>query len=137
LKSPFKQGGSVTAANASQMTDGAAFTMIMSADMAKKLKLKPIATLTHFAVAGNNPEEMGVGPRYAIPKVLKLAGLTTEDIELFEINEAFASQALYSCRELGLTERYWKGEYQSERWCHRDRPSPGMHGREINLPVAA
>jgi len=110
LKSPFKLGGSVTAANSSQMTDGAAFTMIMSADMAKKLKLKPIATLTHFAVAGNEPEEMGVGPRYAIPKVLKLAGLTTDDIDLFEINEAFASQALYSCRELGLTERYWKGD---------------------------
>ncbi|MDI6616862.1 MAG: acetyl-CoA C-acyltransferase, partial [Syntrophaceae bacterium] len=54
--------------------------------------------------------EMGVGPRYAIPKVLKLAGLTTDDIELFEINEAFASQALYSCRELGLAERYWKGD---------------------------
>jgi len=110
LKSPFKQGGSVTAANSSQMTDGAAFSMIMSAEKAKELKLKPIARLTHYAVAGNNPEEMGVGPRYAIPKVLKLAGLTTDDIDLFEINEAFASQALYCCRELGLTERYWAGD---------------------------
>ena len=110
LKSPFKQGGSVTAANSSQMTDGAAFSMIMSAEKAKELKLKPIAKLTHYVVAGNNPEEMGVGPRYAIPKVLKLAGLTTDDIDLFEINEAFASQALYCCRELGLTERYWAGD---------------------------
>ncbi|MBN2845574.1 MAG: thiolase family protein [Deltaproteobacteria bacterium] len=110
LKSPFKQGGSVTAANSSQMTDGAAFTMIMSAEKAKELKLKPLAKLTHYAVAGNRPEEMGVGPRYAIPKVLNLAGLKTDDIDLFEINEAFASQALYSCRELGLTERYWAGD---------------------------
>jgi acetyl-CoA acyltransferase len=110
LKSPFKQGGSVTAANSSQMTDGAAFTMIMSAEKAKELKLKPLAKMTHYAVAGNRPEEMGVGPRYAIPKVLNLAGLKTDDIDLFEINEAFASQALYSCRELGLTERYWAGD---------------------------
>ncbi|MBN2539556.1 MAG: thiolase family protein [Deltaproteobacteria bacterium] len=110
LKSPFKQGGSVTAANASQMTDGAAFTMIMSAEKAKELKLKPIAKLTHYAVAGNKPEEMGVGPRYAIPKVLKLAGLKLDDIDLFEINEAFASQAIYCCRELGIEDRYWKGE---------------------------
>ncbi len=110
LKSPFKQGGSVTAANSSQMTDGAAFSMIMSAEKAKELKLKPIAKLTHYAVAGNRPEEMGVGPRYAIPKVLKLAGLTTDDIDLFEINEAFASQALYCCRELGIAERYWNGD---------------------------
>jgi acetyl-CoA acyltransferase len=110
LKSPFKLGGSVTAANASQMTDGAAFSMVMSADKAKELNLKPLAKLTHYAVAGNRPEEMGVGPSYAIPKVLKLAGLTTDDIELFEINEAFASQALYCCRKLGIEERYWKGE---------------------------
>ncbi|MBW2557644.1 MAG: thiolase family protein [Deltaproteobacteria bacterium] len=110
LKPPFKQGGSVTAANSSQMTDGAAFSMIMSAEKAKELKLKPIAKLTHYVVAGNRPEEMGVGPRYAIPKVLKLAGLTTDDIDLFEINEAFASQSLYCCRELGLTERYWTGD---------------------------
>ncbi|HOO90671.1 MAG TPA: thiolase family protein, partial [Syntrophales bacterium] len=110
LKSPFKQGGSVTAANASQMTDGAAFTMIMSAGKAKELKLKPIAKLTHYAVAGNKPEVMGVGPRYAIPKVLKMAGLTLDDIDLFEINEAFASQAIYCCRELGIEDRYWKGD---------------------------
>ncbi len=105
LKSPFKQGGNVTAANSSQMTDGAAFSLVMSAEKAKALGLKPIAKLVYYAVAGCKPEEMGVGPRYAIPKVLKLAGMTTKDIELFEINEAFASQALYCIRELGLEDR--------------------------------
>jgi acetyl-CoA acyltransferase len=105
MKSPFKQGGNVTAANSSQMTDGAAFSLIMSAEKAKALGLKPIAKLTHYAVAGCKPEEMGVGPRYAIPKVLKLAGLTTKDIDVFEINEAFASQALYCIRELGIEDR--------------------------------
>jgi acetyl-CoA acyltransferase len=110
LKSPFKAGGSCTAGNSSQMTDGAAFSMVMSADKAQELGLKPIAKLTHYAVAGCKPEEMGVGPSVAIPKVLKLAGLTTNDIDLFEINEAFASQAIYSCRKLGIEERYWKGD---------------------------
>jgi acetyl-CoA acetyltransferases len=93
LKSPFKAGGSVTAANSSQMTDGAAFCMLMTAEKAKELKLKPIARLAYYAVAGCLAEEMGVGPAYAIPKVLKMAGLTTKDIDVFEINEAFASQA--------------------------------------------
>ncbi|KQC11116.1 MAG: acetyl-CoA acetyltransferase [Smithella sp. SDB] len=110
LKSPFKQGGNVTAANSSQMTDGAAFSLVMSAEKAKAIGVKPIAKLTHYAVAGCKPEEMGVGPRYAIPKVLKLAGLTTKDIELFEINEAFASQALYCIRELGLEDRLNAGD---------------------------
>jgi acetyl-CoA acyltransferase len=98
LKSPFKAGGVVTAGNASQMTDGAAFSLLMTAEKAKALKLKPIAKLTHFAVAGCKSEEMGVGPAYAIPKVLKMAGLTPKDIDVFEINEAFASQAIYSMR---------------------------------------
>ena len=110
LKSPFKQGGSVTAANSSQMTDGAAFTLIMSADKAKELKMKPIAKLSYFAVAGCKPEEMGVGPAYAIPKVLAMAGLTTDDIDVFEINEAFASQFIYSRREAGIEKRYWDGD---------------------------
>ncbi len=105
MKSPFKQGGNCTAANSSQMTDGAAFTLVMSAEKAKAIGVKPIAKLTYYAVAGCKPEEMGVGPRYAIPKVLKLAGLTTKDIDLFEINEAFASQALYCIRELGIEDR--------------------------------
>ena len=110
LKSPFKQGGNVTAANSSQMTDGAAFSLVMSAEKAKAIGVKPIAKLTHYAVAGCKPEEMGLGPKYAIPKVLKLAGLTTKDIELFEINEAFASQALYCIRELGLEDRLNAGD---------------------------
>ncbi|HOG08584.1 MAG TPA: thiolase family protein [Syntrophales bacterium] len=110
LKSPFKQGGTVTAANSSQMTDGAAFTLLMSAEKAKALGLKPLARLAWYAVAGCKPEEMGVGPRYAIPKVLKMAGLTTKDIDVFEINEAFASQALYSIREIGIEDRLKAGD---------------------------
>ncbi len=110
LKSPFKAGGSCTAANSSQMTDGAAFSMLMSAEKAQQLGLKPLAKLAYYAVAGCKPEEMGVGPAVAIPKVLKLAGLTTKDIDVFEINEAFASQAIYSCRKVGIEERYWKGD---------------------------
>jgi acetyl-CoA acyltransferase len=105
LRSPFKNGGSVTAGNASQMTDGAAFSLLMSADKAKEIGVKPIARLSYFAVAGCKPEEMGIGPAYAIPKVLKMAGLTTKDIDVFEINEAFASQALYSIRKVGIEDR--------------------------------
>jgi len=110
LKSPFKAGGSVTAGNASQMTDGAAFSLLMTARKAEELGLKPLARLTHYAVAGCKAEEMGVGPAYAIPKVLKMAGLTTKDIDVFEINEAFASQAIYSCRVIGIEDRYWAGD---------------------------
>jgi acetyl-CoA acyltransferase len=110
LKSPFKAGGSVTPANSSQMTDGAAFCMLMTAEKAKELKLKPIAKMTHYAVAGCLAEEMGVGPAYAIPKVLKMAGLTHKDIDVYEINEAFASQAIYSCRAVGIEDRYWAGD---------------------------
>ena len=105
LQSPFKQGGGVTAANSSQMTDGAAFCLLMTAEKAKAIGVKPIARLAYFAVAGCKAEEMGVGPAYAIPKVLKLAGLTTKDIDVFEINEAFASQALYSIRKIGIEDR--------------------------------
>ena len=110
LRSPFKQGGTVTAANSSQMTDGAAFSLLMTAEKAKALGLAPIARLAYYAVAGCKAEEMGVGPAYAIPKVLKLAGLTAKDIDVFEINEAFASQAIYSCRVVGIEDRYWAGD---------------------------
>ena len=110
LKSPFKAGGTVTAANSSQMTDGAAFALVMTAEKAKAIGVKPLAKLTNYAVAGCKPEEMGVGPRYAIPKVLKQAGLTTKDIDVFEINEAFASQALYSMREIGILDRLKAGD---------------------------
>ena len=110
LKPAFKAGGSVTAGNSSQMTDGAAFALLMTAEKAKALGLKPVAKMTVFAVAGCAPEEMGIGPAVAIPKALKLAGLKPEDIDLFEINEAFAAQAIASCRTLGIEERYWKGD---------------------------
>jgi acetyl-CoA acyltransferase len=110
LKSPFKQGGSVTAGNSSQMTDGAGLTLLMSAEKAKSLGLKPLARLTHYAVAGCKPEEMGIGPAFAIPKVLKMAGLTTKDIDVYEINEAFACQALYSIRTVGIEDRLAAGD---------------------------
>jgi acetyl-CoA acyltransferase len=110
LKPAFKAGGSVTAGNSSQMTDGAAFALLMTAEKAKALGLKPLAKMTVFAVAGCAPEEMGIGPAVAIPKALKLAGLKPEDIDLFEINEAFAAQAIASCRSIGIEERYWKGD---------------------------
>jgi acetyl-CoA acyltransferase len=110
LKSPFRAGGSVTAATSSQMTDGAAFTLLMSAEKAKAIGVKPLARLTHFVVAGCEPEEMGIGPIYSIPKALKLAGLKSKDIDLFEINEAFACQALYSIRTLGLEDRLKAGD---------------------------
>lgn len=110
LKSPFKQGGNVTAANSSQMTDGAAFSLLMTPEKAKSIGVKPLARLAYFSVAGCKAEEMGVGPAYAIPKVLKIAGLTTKDIDVYEINEAFASQALYSIRKIGIEDRLADGD---------------------------
>ncbi len=102
LPAVFAANGTVTAGNSSQTTDGAAATIIMSADKVKDLGLKPIAKLKYYTTVGCRPEEMGVGPRYAIPKLLDMAGLKIEDIGLFEINEAFASQALYCIDELGI-----------------------------------
>lgn len=98
----FAAGGSVTAGNSSQMTDGAAATLIMSEDKVKELGLKPVAKLKYYTTVGCRPDEMGIGPRVAIPKLLKMAGMEIGDIDLFEINEAFASQALYCIRELGI-----------------------------------
>jgi len=102
LRAVFAAGGSVTAGNSSQTTDGAAATVIMSEEMVKKLGVKPIAKLKLYTTVGCNPDEMGVGPRYAIPKLLDKAGLKVEDIGVWEVNEAFASQAIYSMRELGI-----------------------------------
>jgi len=102
LRPAFAANGSVTAGNSSQMTDGAAVSIIMSEDKVKELGLKPIAKFKYYATIGCRPDEMGVGPRYAIPKLMKLAGMDIKDIGLFEINEAFASQALYSIRELKI-----------------------------------
>ena len=102
LRAVFAAGGSVTAGNSSQTTDGAATSIIASEEAVKKYGLKPIAKLKMYTTVGCEPDEMGVGPRYAIPKLLDLAGMKTSDIGLWEINEAFASQALYCIRELGL-----------------------------------
>ena len=102
LKPVFKAKGTVTAGNSSQTSDGAAAVVLMSKEKAAALKLKPMAVFRSFAVAGVPPEIMGVGPAYAVPKVLKKAGLTAKDIGLVELNEAFASQSLYVIRELGL-----------------------------------
>jgi acetyl-CoA acyltransferase len=104
LKPVFANGGSVTAGNASQTSDGAAFVLLMSEDMVKKLNIKPIARLVSYAVAGVEPRIMGIGPVDAIPLALKRANLTKEQIDLFELNEAFASQSLAVIRELGLDE---------------------------------
>src|SRR5690606_31776355 len=102
LKPVFAANGSVTAGNSSQMSDGAAFVMIMSEELVKELNLEPIARLVNYAAAGVEPRIMGIGPIKAIPKALKLAGLEQKDLELIELNEAFASQSLAVIRELGL-----------------------------------
>jgi acetyl-CoA acyltransferase len=102
LKPAFHAKGSVTAGNSSQMSDGAAASVLMSAEKARALGIKPLARFVAFATAGYKPEEMGIGPVYAIPKALKLAGLKLNDIDVFELNEAFAAQALSVIQEAGL-----------------------------------
>jgi len=104
LRPVFKTGGSVTAANSSQTSDGAAFVMVVSEKKLKELGVQPIARVVTYAVSGLEPSIMGVGPIYAIPQALKQAGLKQEDIDLIELNEAFASQSLAVIRELGLDE---------------------------------
>jgi acetyl-CoA acyltransferase len=94
LKPAFHAKGTVTAGNASQMSDGAAAVVIMSAEKAEELGAKPLARFVSYATAGCLPEEMGIGPVYAIPKALKMAGLTLDDIEVIELNEAFAAQSI-------------------------------------------
>ena len=102
LRGAFKEGGAVTAGNASPFSDGAAACVIMSADKARELGLEPLARFVSFAAVGVEPEYMGIGPVAAVPKALKLAGLELADIDLFELNEAFAAQALAVVRELGI-----------------------------------
>lgn len=102
LKPVFHARGSVTAGNSSQTSDGAAAAVVMEAGRAKELGIKPLARLVAYAAAGCLPEEMGMGPVYAVPKALKQAGLKLKDIELIEFNEAFAAQALAVMRELGF-----------------------------------
>lgn len=103
LKPAFdKKEGTVTAGNSSQVTDGAAAVLLARRDVAKKLGLKVEGRIIGFAVAGCPPEIMGIGPAVAIPPALKKAGLTVNDVDVFEINEAFASQAVYCVKELGV-----------------------------------
>jgi len=102
LKAVFKKDGTVTAGNSSQTSDGAGAAVVMSAEKAAKLGLEPLARFVSFAAAGCDPAVMGIGPVFAIPKALKLAGLKVSDIDLVELNEAFASQAFYCLRELGI-----------------------------------
>ena len=102
LKPVFHAKGSVTAGNSSQMSDGAAAAVVMAEERAKSLGLHPLARFVAFAYAGCLPEEMGVGPVYAIPKALKLAGLTLDQVDLIELNEAFAAQSLAVIKTLGL-----------------------------------
>jgi len=102
LKPAFHANGIVTAGNSSQMSDGAAAAVVMSGERAKALGLKPLVRYVSFATAGYKPEEMGLGPVFAIPKALKLAGLKLSDIDVIELNEAFASQSLAVIKEAGL-----------------------------------
>ena len=105
LQPVFKKaedGGTVTAGNASQLSDGASATLLMSSDRAKTLGIEPLVIYRGSAVAGCGPEEMGIGPVFAVPKLLKRHGLTMDDIDIVELNEAFASQVLYCQRELGI-----------------------------------
>jgi acetyl-CoA acyltransferase len=105
LRPAFAAMGSVTAGNSSQTTDGAACSLIMSGEAVKKFGVKPLAKLLVYTTAGCRADEMGVGPAYAIPKALKMAGLKVEDIGLWEVNEAFASQCIYSLQQLGLYDK--------------------------------
>jgi acetyl-CoA acyltransferase len=116
LNPAFAAGGSVTAGNSSQMTDGAAASVIMSEGKVKALGVKPIAKFKCYTTVGCQPDEMGIGPKLAIPKLLKLADMDLKDIDLFEINEAFASQAIYCIDELGI-----------------DRQKVNIHGGAIAL----
>src|SRR5438105_1660989 len=102
LKPAFHAKGTVTAGNSSQMSDGAAAAVVMSAERAKQLGIKPLVRYVSFATAGYKPEEMGLGPVYAIPRALKFAGLKLSDIDVIELNEAFAAQSLAVIKEAGL-----------------------------------
>ena len=102
LRAVFKKGGIVTAGNSSQTSDGAAFTLVMSEEMVKQLKLEPVARLMSCSVAGVDPLYMGIGPCAAVPKAIKMSGLSLNDIEQTELNEAFAAQALAVIKTLGL-----------------------------------
>ena len=116
LKPAFAAAGSVTAGNSSQTTDGAAALVIMSEQALKKYGVKPLAKFVCYTTVGCKADEMGVGPAYAIPKLLKLAGKDIKDVGLFELNEAFASQAIYCAQQLGIGDRKeWASDSDSRR----------------------
>lgn len=116
LKAAFHALGSVTAGNSSQTTDGSAAVLLMSEEACRKYGVKPLAKFKAYVVAGCKSDEMGVGPAYAVPKLLKLAGLDVKDIGLFEINEAFASQAIYSAQQIGIADpKEWTVDSKSRR----------------------
>lgn len=104
IRPAFKANGTVTAGNSSQTSDAAAAVVLMSKEKAKELGLKPMATFRYHTVEGCPPEYMGVGPSVAVPKLLKMAGMSLDQIELIELNEAFAAQSIYCIRELGINE---------------------------------
>src|SRR5690606_35857595 len=104
LRPVFAANGSVTAGNSSQMSDGAAFVMVMSEDIVKELNIEPIARLVSYAAVGVEPRIMGIGPVKAIPKALEQAGLEQDELSLIELNEAFASQSIAVIRELNLNQ---------------------------------
>jgi len=104
MKLAISETGTVTAGNASQLSDGASATLLMSSERAKQLGVEPLGFYRGSAVAGCGPEEMGIGPVFAVPKLLKRHGLTIDDIDIIELNEAFASQLLYCQRELHIPE---------------------------------
>jgi acetyl-CoA C-acetyltransferase len=99
---PATPGGVITAGNASQFSDGSSAAVVMSASLAERRGLQPLGIFRGFAVAGCEPDEMGIGPVFAVPKLLKRAGLTVDDIDLWELNEAFAVQVLYCADTLGI-----------------------------------
>jgi acetyl-CoA C-acetyltransferase len=99
---PVREGGFITAGNASQLSDGASVCVVMDARLAEKKGLKPLGTFRGFAIAGCEPDEMGIGPVFAVPKLLQRAGLKIDDVDLWELNEAFASQTLYCRDRLGI-----------------------------------
>lgn len=102
LKTAFKEGGKVTAGSSSQTSDGAGFVILMSKEKAKELGIKPLAKFIAYAVTGVEPSMMGIGPMVAVPKVMKIAGLTVDDMDVIELNEAFAAQAIPCIKVLGL-----------------------------------
>ncbi len=128
LKPVFHARGTVTAGNSSQTSDGAAAAVIMSAERAAGLGIKPLVRYVSFATAGYKPDEMGLGPVFAIPKALKIAGLKLSDIDVIELNEAFAAQSLAVIKEAGLDPRAGKSEWGSD--CVGT--SAGLYGRKAD-----